>query len=92
MQYILTEDEMADIRREREDRRQMPSLQALVNVVQHVACNMVDLSPANGREPQTKPHGCIHVKDNPPSQARLFGYCDHCSVQDICPQPKEWSK
>lgn len=108
MQYILTEDEMAAIRAERNDAQKMPSLEALTNVVRHVACSMVEVAGnlPNGRRPTDAPRGCIHVKDSAwamvkedqrtddPPVKRYFTppYCDRCAVAGICPQPKEWSK
>lgn len=91
MQYLLSEDEMKAIREERIAAQKMPSLEALINVVQHVACNMIDIRPPNGREPETRPHGCIHVRD-PRGKSYQCLYCDNCSMARICPLGKDWSK
>jgi hypothetical protein len=91
MQYLLSEEEMTAIRNERTAKSKLPTLEGLINVVQHAACNMIDTRPPNGRKPETQPHGCIHVKDvrGPAYQTQ---YCDGCSMAGICPQFKEWSK
>lgn len=91
MQFLLSEEEWARVLEEREQRRQMPTLEALINVVKHVACNTIDTNPTNGRQPMTVPAGCRHVPNS------FMGkytpeYCDHCSVSGICPLPKNWSK
>lgn len=91
MQYLLSEEEMAEINRERAAKSKLPTLEGLINVVQHVACNMIDTRPTNGRKPETQPHGCIHVK-NARGPAYQTLYCDGCSMSGICPQFKEWSK
>lgn len=89
MQYLLSEEEMAVIRKDRESLREslrkMPTREDLVNVVQHVACNMI-----MGDRPASPPHGCIHVR-NPIANMQTL-YCDHCPVSGICPQGKDWSK
>lgn len=88
MQYLLTDDEMATIRRERADALKMPNLEALTNVVKHVACQMAEVGSdlPNGRKPTNRPHGCIHV------DREACWYCDRCPVAGICPLPKDWSK
>ena len=90
MQYLLSEEEMEVIRKERLANARMPSLEALVNVCQHVACTMIDTKPANGRMPKEHAHGCIHVDNIDPRWQTH--YCDFCPVSGICPQPKSWSK
>jgi hypothetical protein len=91
MQYLLTEDEMEVIRRERSVVAKLPGMETLINVVRHIACNMVDTKPIKGGTPQTRPHGCIHVED-PRGPQWQVQYCDYCSVAGICPQSKNWSK
>lgn len=90
MQYLLTEEEMAAIRREREVARIMPNLEALTNVCQHVACNMIDTDPPNGGKVRDRPYGCIHVRNGQGHRTAM--YCDRCPVRGICPQPKDWSQ
>ena len=89
MQYLLSEEEMATVLREREDRSKMPTMQALVNVCQWIACNATGPIRPNSSYVMAKPHGCIHVKAPDGFQ---ISYCDFCPVQGICPQPKRWSK
>lgn len=89
MQYLLNEEEMADIRRDREALRLLPGRQGLVAHLDGLkaACQQV----ATTMTPQwsDRPHGCIHVSDE---DGRRAWYCDKCPVREICPQPKEWSK
>ncbi len=86
MQYLLTEEEMQEVR---DLRKNAIHPEALKNVVQHVAVKMIDTSPPNGRKPIAEPNGCIH--DNFYGRANA-DYCDACSVAGICPLPKRWSK
>lgn len=87
MQYLLTEEEMQEVR---DLRKNAINPEALRNVVQHVAMHMIDISPPNGRRPMTQPNGCIH--DNAVLGHASTGYCDFCSVAGICPLSKRWSK
>jgi hypothetical protein len=91
MQYLLTEEEMADVRRMREFTSRL-NPEALRNVVEHVATTMIPTVPINGSlgSPRDRPHGCIHVE--PPDGQFRPRYCDGCQVQGICQQPKHWSK
>ena len=89
MQYLLSEDEMATIRQRTIDAAKLPSLEALTNVVKHVATKMIAF-PQSG-EGAASPHGCIHVEDPRGPQYRVR-YCDRCPVAGICPLPKGWSK
>lgn len=86
MQYILTEEEMQEVR---DLRKNAVHQEALKNVCQRVANDMVDLRPPNGRETMTLPCGCIH--ESVFGKANGF-YCDPCAVSAICPLPKRWSK
>jgi hypothetical protein len=99
MQYLLTEDEMAEVRRLREVGARLPSLEALTNIARHVACQMAEVGNdlPNGRQPTDKPHGCIHVDGSGPQAPTALRpqkpwYCDRCPAAGFCPQPKEWSK
>jgi len=96
MQYILSEEEMREIREERLAVQRMGGAlmlkEGLKNVCQHVACKMTETGGnlPNGRKPSDQPHGCIHVN-------RGYGigqamYCDDCPVAGICPQEKDYSK
>ncbi len=91
MQYLLTEDEMEEIRQARRSAERMPKLEALTNVCKHLACTAIATKPPNGGKPTGRPHGCIHVPspDGAETQTR---YCDRCLVAGICPLPKSWSK
>lgn len=92
MQYLLTEEEMEDVRRLRRRVSDLPTVDELKSVCLHVATEMVDpTSRSKATSAKTHPHGCIHVPDRrgPQWNAR---YCDHCPVRDICPQTKSWSK
>ncbi len=92
MQYLLSEEEMAEIRRERVRARDLPTLEALTNVVRHVATTRVTTVDLNGRGAgATQPHGCIHVPD-PRGRQYQTQYCDGCHVVGICPQDKDYSK
>lgn len=88
MQYLLSEEEMQEIRTAREQAARMPSLEALTNVVKYMACRMV-VEPIDGQK--ARPHGCIHVRD-PYSPEWTIDYCDRCPASGICPLPKNWSK
>ena len=91
MQYLLSAEEMAEIRAERAAIEQLPGggkdlKERLEAVCKHVATTMVPTVPFNDYT-VGKPYGCIHV-----DRRESFGYCDKCPVQDICPMPKSWSK
>jgi hypothetical protein len=91
VQYLLSEDEMAAIRADRQAEKLLPGhsiaghLQALTHVVQHIATGFVPEGDTGTA------HGCIHVK-HPDGPGYQVPYCDHCPVAGICPQPKAWSK
>lgn len=91
MQYILSEEEMAAIRNEREALRKIPCHSELVialeNVCKMVASTMIPTEHTSRIGKRDKPYGCIHV--NP---RESYGYCDKCPVQGICPLPKDYSK
>lgn len=104
MQYLLSEDEMAAIRREREALRKIPChaelVEGLANVCKMVATTMIPTKAsafqrpfADGSYPTyTNPHGCIHAKGEEDGWEKRARYCSGCPVQGICPLPKEWSK
>lgn len=92
MQYILSEEEMQAVRDDRAVLRQLPTLEAMTNFCQFVACEMI--APHSGLD---RPHGCIHVVVDDATRAsgaRAANprYCDLCSVRHACPQDKRWSK
>lgn len=85
MQYLLTEDEYAALNKQQSDDRikLRSTLQALCQEVATFKPVKVEW-----RE-EIEPWGCIlndlHLR-NP-------GYCDHCPVQEQCPNDhKEWSQ
>lgn len=84
MQYILTEQEYAELKREQSAKAKVSAdrLQEICTLAaQHipVPCDW-------SQDKQPRPWGCILA--NPRS-----GYCDDCPVSDVCPNPrKEWSK
>jgi hypothetical protein len=85
MQYLLTEAEMAALRGTKLPGGSISDhLKSLKNVCQNIACT--HNTPLN-----SSPHGCIHV-DDPRGSAWQPRCCDGCSVAEICPQPKLWSK
>lgn len=80
MQYLLSEEEMEAVRRERLEHARMPNLEELTNVVKHIATTAIP-------EGRTTPYGCIRV-----DRRNSYGYCDKCPVLGICPLPKDFSK
>ena len=96
MQYLLSEEEMAAIRSEREALRQIPVggrdlIEGLGNVCKMVADTMI-VTGATAHQSthslkRNSPYGCIHG-----DRSDKYGYCDRCPVQGICPLPKSWSK
>jgi hypothetical protein len=92
MMYILSEDEMEAVRRERAAAEKMPAYEALENVCKYVATTLVNpQSKSRATNATTDPYGCIHVSD-PRGRQWQQQYCDHCPVAGICPLPKDWSK
>lgn len=86
MNYLLTQQEYDDLRREKQSRtdKQKDELQALCTLAaQHIP---VVLEWSRGEPP--RPWGCIlGPREQDP------GYCDKCPAADICPhERKEWSK
>jgi hypothetical protein len=84
MQYILTEQEYAELKREQSAKAKVSAdrLQEICTLAaQHIPVPQdwsTDKTPC--------PSGCILAEPSP-------GYCDDCPVSDICPNPrKEWSK
>lgn len=90
MQYLLSEEEMEEIRQQQKELRSIPVggrhlLEGLTNVCRMVATTMIPTQYTARSGARDKPHGCIHVDKS----AR---YCDKCPVSGICPQTKQWSK
>lgn len=84
MQYMLTEEEYTELKREHSAKAKAASdrLQEIcVLAAQHIP---VPHEWSSDKTP--RPWGCILAKPSP-------GYCDDCPVSEICPNPrKEWSK
>ena len=83
MQYILTEEEMAEMRQLRTKLKSLPDLDKLQKVCTKAA-NEWPIKYWGNTE--ASPWRCILTEE-------YKHYCDECPVQDICPYPhKEWSK
>ena len=86
MQYILSEEEMEQVRKDRAALHKIASTDVLTSVCMNIADTMVGTEnttrwPKGGKEP----YGCIHSE-------KSYGYCDRCPVVSICPMPKRFSK
>lgn len=93
MQYLLSEDEMAEFRELRERMAKMPELGTIQAVATHMACHMLDLRPPNCGKVRDRPHGCIHDERTRTGDLSFVPeYCDRCPASAICRLPKEWSK
>lgn len=85
MQYILTEEEMAELRAagERERAKVREALQKACTL----AADHVPVAAPWARDKTPRPWGCILSPSN------QYGYCDDCPVKEICPYDKKsWSK
>lgn len=85
MQYLLTEEEYAELhavlRHEREKARE--ALQRACTL----AADHVPVTLPWAKDAAPRPWGCIRSRPSP------SGYCDECPVKDICPHDKKrWSK
>lgn len=80
MQYILTKQEMQDLKDKQDP--SMPSKEAL----QKFCTDIANTFPIKywGREEAT-PWKCYLTLDDE-------WYCDECPCQKVCPADKEWSK
>ncbi len=84
MMYILSQEELDDLRRQIKDKIKLPSQAKLQEFCSYVADNF--LVPRGWFK--GKPWGCILTvnKDHE-------WYCDDCPAKDICPhEHKHWSK
>lgn len=85
MKYILSEEEYNALKSEQELKIKLSEgkLQALCTKIADEMPIKVYWSD------EKEPWGCLLTKE----KADEEWYCDHCPVQEICPQPgKEWSK
>lgn len=80
MQYLLTAEEMAEIRADREKLYKLGN--DIEHNLKHVCMNIVTQMSYEGGEP----HGCIHSKEV------NAWYCDGCPVDAICLLSKDYSK
>lgn len=83
MQYILSEEEYAALKRQQQHSIEL-SQKKLAALCTKIANEMPVNWGWNGPDP--KPWGCIHTQEDG------NWYCDLCPVRDICPQSKEYSK
>lgn len=84
MQYILSEDEYRELKREQAAslRANQQKLQAICTL----AAQHIPVARDWSHDKTPKPWGCILAPSSP-------GYCDDCPVSEICPNTdKEWSK
>lgn len=83
MRYILDQKEYDDLVSLRDDRIHEAD-EILQDLCTKVAVHMPSIK-VDGK-PDLVPHGCILTKPT------RLDYCDHCPVQDVCPNPyKSWS-
>lgn len=86
MQYLLSEGEYSELKRDQSDRIQMSKakLQALCTL----AAQYIPVPHEWSQDKTPRPWGCIlGPRDQDPV------YCDDCPASEICPNPrKEWSK
>ena len=84
MQYVLTQDEYDEL-----VRTQKLDLHMQKDKLQKLCSSIADQMPVSVKwfnEGKPTPWGCVLTSE-------FEHYCDHCPVQDICPnEHKEWSK
>lgn len=89
MQYILSEEEMEEIRQLRASIKFLPTVDKLQKMCTKIADEWPTWTGWKGHKHEPKPWGCIIT-------AELNGeewYCDECPVQTICPYKyQSWSK
>ena len=83
MQYLLTEEEYANLKTKK---RQLEDIDK--DKLQKLCTEIADAMPVKRHwSNETSPWGCIL------SEEHGHHYCDHCPVQKICPyHSKRWSK
>ena len=88
MQYILSEEEMAEVRALKERTRSLPDLVKLQEMCTKIADEWPTWRGWNN-ELGPEPWGCVITYEGNGHEH----YCDECPVQDICPMEfKSWSK
>lgn len=88
MQYILSEEEMEEVRQLRKEAKKFPTLSSLQKMCTTVANEWPTFTGWDKKKP-AEPWGCIITQE----QEGVEWYCDECPVQTICPyEHKSWSK
>lgn len=88
MQYILSEEEMENIRQVKLEHMELVKRLQSITKLQKMCSKIADEWPTfTGWNPhKAEPWGCILTVD-------YEHYCDECPVQSICPnERKSWSK
>lgn len=85
MMYILTEEEMQEVRSLRNEQKLLPNPQYLQRKCSEIADGWATWTGWDGKS-EPEPWGCVLT-------VKYEHYCDRCPVQGICPNPyKVWSK
>ena len=88
MQYILDETEMEEIRQLRKSLKFLPSVEELQKMCTKIADEWPVWRGWDGKD-KPKVYGCM-ITERENGQE---WYCDHCPVQNICPEEdKEWGQ
>lgn len=88
MQYILTEEEMEEVRKLRAKMKTLPSVDKLQKMCTKIADEWPTWRGWDGKE-DPSPWGCVITAEEDNEE----WYCDECPVQNICPREyKSWSK
>jgi len=84
MQYILTEAEYAELKREQSAKAMAATAQ--LQEICTLAARHIPVPRDWSSDKTPRPWGCILTTPSP-------GYCDDCPVSKICPCPRKvWSK
>jgi hypothetical protein len=85
MQYILSEEEMEEVRQLRAKMKDLPSPDKLQKMCTKIADEWPTWTGWDRKHPQpAEPWGCVITRE----EAGEEWYCDECPVQNIC--PREW--
>jgi hypothetical protein len=88
MQYILSEEEMKEVREREARSHRFPSIAILQEICTKAANEWPSWRGWDGKS-DPRPWGCTLTY----ADEGRDHYCDRCPVQDICPNlHKEWSK
>ncbi len=90
MQYILSEEEMEEVRKLRAKMKSLPDVDKLQKMCTKIADEWPTWTGWNKKCPQpAEPWGCVITREEENEE----WYCDECPVQTICPREwKSWSK